>query len=1653
MRIWNASPGAHITLRTDGEGWNTKDPAQVDKVLNALAEKLYYYAYGTECRGDTGANLTGQVEIAEGLTSGAKWKKIGDISFEKIKDKFSGYKDAEAADSSTLTEEEQVWGHGKLKPGSVKSEEDTPPTPPVESDFNTPITGDKKKDIEYVKKGIYDQEERSYHFTKETKINVGDKTVTDGIVTVVRPEKEVIINSDENLTLQARTEKEDSITGSIYANKELTTSIMMGEGKELHILAKGGKETVGVMAKEKAEIKVIGNVSTKTEGKNIKGIVAENGAKIEITGKWTYHPEESSIAIDEDKGEIHITNVDIITKGTVLRGKKGKITIDSGYLEAKEGGLLADIDCGAEYGSSFTMGDINKEITLIGDIKKEGQNNEVYINLGKGSSWTGGFINDSNIFDLNIKGGIWNNTRRGWICVNGSYNGASAEESGILHQTKDSGDITIKFFDFGGTTDKGPKDSILRYDHDEQNPATVYGGHIYVHKFRGPNIVVQTGDEGLNLSENASEGEKNKVNETLNALANKFYMTVFSGIQDPSKPYNLGFNGYIEIKGKDGKIRRERMSYKVGSGQGYYSYKQDKAQSDTNFTTTITGVESKDKIYTDKGVLKENGLYCFEKESQVQVEQNEKVDGIVSVIRSEDATFLQANKKLTLSAKTNKAEDKAIAVYVKYDKKWNQDPIGDMVGIDRVRITSSAEGITLKAEGGKENIGIYGESNTKMTGQGKITIETNGENQYGIFGEEESNIEVEKLIYKNMTGGVAVKTKGMVTIKNADISTTGTALQKDQSSDPDFDTGKISVLGGSIEAKKGAKLLISSSGYVEFGNAYSSTELLLLKGDMELNNNSEGISINLKYHKNETDPEKIYDKWFGGFENKGNAEITVRMMGGIWKNTKPAIIHEMQATDTGGVIDQSAENNSLVISNYEDSQDGITVYYDHDANDPMKIIGGDIHIQKANKSKIYLRTDAKGLNTAENATAKEKNLLNATLNALANKLWYDAYADKEDKAPGERNLIGKLEIAEGLTTPRIEKNLKDITFKTKDGQGEYIYTPEDEPSPQPNPQKLTAKDFFELWKTIPGNENKTLQDFFDSFKAKDGYTLWKELPGNENKTEKDYLDSLKPEGPYDIWKKQPGNENKTEKDFIDSLKSKDAYDLWKELPENKGKTVKDYLDSLKPESPYDIWKKQPGNENKTDKDYLDSLKPEGPYDIWKKQPGNENKTEKDYLDSLKPESLYELWKKQPGNENKTEKDFIDTQKTKDAFDLWKELPENKGKTVKDYLDSLKPESPYDIWKKQPGNENKAEKDYLDSLKPEGLYDIWKKQPGNENKTEKDFLDEYMKGGKKGGSENPSGEIDKKEYTAVKSIKNAIFSSVLIWQSQNNDLQKRLGDIRSYRAESGIWAKYQGGSVELDTKDIKNQRIQWTYKYNGIQVGYDKKVGDWTIGAAFGYIKNDDTYLSGTGNGTTISGSVYGTQVREDGSYIDLIAKVGRVENDYDVYTEKNIALASDRAKGSYKTNGMLLSLEYGKRVEQVNGFYYEPSIELAMSRVSEYESNIESKKGVKMNIHTDAVYSLIGKLGFAVGQKLDGMSFYGKLSVAHEFGGDIKTRFTSGTYQPDTHIKMEDTWLDLELGGSYRMSDSSYFYGTFTKNFGAKLNNKWRLDTGFRFAF
>ena len=304
----------------------------------------------------------------------------------------------------------------------------------------------------------------------------------------------------------------------------------------------------------------------------------------------------------------------------------------------------------------------------------------------------------------------------------------------------------------------------------------------------------------------------------------------------------------------------------------------------------------------------------------------------------------------------------------------------------------------------------------------------------------------------------------------------------------------------------------------------------------------------------------------------------------------------------------------------------------------------------------------------------------------------------------------------------------------------------------------------------------------------------------------------------------------------------------------------------------------------------------------------------------------------------------------------------------------------------------------------------------------------------------------KETQMMRGSKTAMTAAALLWRGNNNDLERRMGDIRLGKEENGIWARYLGGKNELD-----KQKTSFKQTYNIAQVGYDKKKGNWTIGAALDYGTGKDTYANGTGKEKLASLALYGAMQKEDGQYLDIILRGSRVKNDYTVYNEMN-----HRLEGKYRTNGLSLSMEYGKRMKKENGFYIDPSIEVTAGRLGgkDYDAVSDYGGGKKMHIRQDGVTSVIGRIGLGIGKETERTSLFAKIGLSHEFGGKVKSTFSAeGEPTSGTEVELKDSWVDVEVGGSFLVNRNTYLYGTYTRNFGADLSNKWRIDAGIRFSF
>ena len=301
-----------------------------------------------------------------------------------------------------------------------------------------------------------------------------------------------------------------------------------------------------------------------------------------------------------------------------------------------------------------------------------------------------------------------------------------------------------------------------------------------------------------------------------------------------------------------------------------------------------------------------------------------------------------------------------------------------------------------------------------------------------------------------------------------------------------------------------------------------------------------------------------------------------------------------------------------------------------------------------------------------------------------------------------------------------------------------------------------------------------------------------------------------------------------------------------------------------------------------------------------------------------------------------------------------------------------------------------------------------------------------------------------ESSLVSGAKSALTSTAIAWHNTTNDLQRRLGDLRLTNTNQGVWAKYIGGKSKMTNGADAHMT------YNGVQVGYDHKVSNgWIFGGALDYSTSSNSYAVGNGDSKTVGIGLYGTKQHDDGRYLDIIARGNRLSNTYKLHSQ-----GGHQLNGEYHTFGTSLSAEYGKRIKQQNGFYMDPSVEFIVGRLNgvSYEANLVA--GGSMHVKADAVNSAVGRLGFGIGRETETSNIFAKLALAHEFSSKIDTTYSApGNPTVHTELDLKDTWLDAEIGGSWSISPSTYVYGTFTKNFGATIDNTWRIDAGVRHNF
>ncbi|WP_443744468.1 autotransporter outer membrane beta-barrel domain-containing protein, partial [Sutterella sp.] len=309
-----------------------------------------------------------------------------------------------------------------------------------------------------------------------------------------------------------------------------------------------------------------------------------------------------------------------------------------------------------------------------------------------------------------------------------------------------------------------------------------------------------------------------------------------------------------------------------------------------------------------------------------------------------------------------------------------------------------------------------------------------------------------------------------------------------------------------------------------------------------------------------------------------------------------------------------------------------------------------------------------------------------------------------------------------------------------------------------------------------------------------------------------------------------------------------------------------------------------------------------------------------------------------------------------------------------------------------------------------------------------------------GEDGTITSFSEKANSVTQSLEDVASFNVLSFRAQMNDLDKRMGDLRSMPASDGAWARWFGGKSEYRSSGFKND-------YNAIQVGVDHRfTPEVFAGLSFTYTDNDGTLSNGTADSDTYSFGVYGGWLSPDGQFVDVTVKRHRVNTDFSIRNTAGLH------EGSYGIWGTSFSVEYGWRLTCPNsGFYVEPQVEFNYGRLEsvDYGTSLGSR------VHQNSVTNTVGRVGAAVGYVFPEKtgSVYLKASWLHDWDGKSEgTRGDGNTYRTFSE-DMGGTWGEFAMGGTYNMTNFVSAYGEVQTTTGSPIKNPWQASVGVRWSF
>ncbi len=300
----------------------------------------------------------------------------------------------------------------------------------------------------------------------------------------------------------------------------------------------------------------------------------------------------------------------------------------------------------------------------------------------------------------------------------------------------------------------------------------------------------------------------------------------------------------------------------------------------------------------------------------------------------------------------------------------------------------------------------------------------------------------------------------------------------------------------------------------------------------------------------------------------------------------------------------------------------------------------------------------------------------------------------------------------------------------------------------------------------------------------------------------------------------------------------------------------------------------------------------------------------------------------------------------------------------------------------------------------------------------------------------------RKNTQLVSIGEGTAITMMQWRAEADDMAQRMGDLRSGDGTAGAWVRTFGGKAEAGHVDNK---------YYGIQAGVDALIGSGGTkqfaGGALSYATGDADFANGTGENYIGTLTGYSTWLFENGAYIDLTAKWGKLHNEFD------LAVDTRKLSGRYNTQALALTVESGHRFPLSRLTYVEPQVAFTASHI--FGEDYGASEGV--TVEQDSINSYVARVGLQAGVNCPNNmgAFFVRASYLYDLDGETSTTARMANAKDANRFDQDfgGGWYEFGLGMNVNFTKNLYGYADFEYVTGGEIKTPYRWNAGVRYAF